>query len=79
MLPSDWKAMPKVGSGVHEIRIRTGDEHRVFYVAKYEDAVYVLHAFRKKTQKTAARDIELGKNRLKQVVTDRSQKKGGRK
>jgi phage-related protein len=48
-------------------------------VAKYEEAVYVLHAFQKKTQKTSTRDLELGKNRLKQVVVERSQKKGDRK
>jgi phage-related protein len=79
LMPSDWKAMPKVGPGVVEIRIRTDEEHRVFYVAKYEEAVYVLHAFQKKTQKTSTRDLELGKNRLKQVVVERSQKKGDRK
>ena len=47
--PSDWKPMSDVGAGVREIRIRTGVVHRVLYVAKFEEAVYVLHSFQKKT------------------------------
>jgi phage-related protein len=43
--PNDWKPMPSVGLGVQEIRVRTGGEHRVFYIAKLAEAVYVLHAF----------------------------------
>ena len=53
--PSDWKPMSSVGTGVQEIRIRTGREHRVFYIAKFEEGIYVLHAFEKKTRKTATR------------------------
>ncbi|NOT57996.1 MAG: type II toxin-antitoxin system RelE/ParE family toxin, partial [Deltaproteobacteria bacterium] len=45
--PNDFKPMPTIGSGVHEIRVRTEVEHRVFYVAKFDEAVYVLHAFQK--------------------------------
>ena len=63
--PSDWKPMPTVGPGVRELRIRSGREHRVFYVAKFEEAVYVLHAFEKKSQKTPRDDIELGRRRYK--------------
>ena len=44
LTPSDWKPMGTVGAGVYEIRVHTDREHRVFYVAKYEDAVFVLHA-----------------------------------
>ena len=47
LMPDDWKPMSTVGSGVYEIRIHTGLEHRVFYVAKYEDGIYVIHAFEK--------------------------------
>ena len=43
--PNDWKPMSSVGLGVQEIRIRTGAEHRVLYVAKFAEAVYVLHEF----------------------------------
>src|SRR5262245_41453501 len=46
--PSDWKPMTAVGPGVREIRIHTGREHRVIYIAKFDDGVYVLHAFEKK-------------------------------
>ena len=49
--PNDWKAMAGIGSGVREIRIHTGLEHRVFYAATFEEAVYVLHAFEKRTQR----------------------------
>ena len=65
--PDDYRPMPTVGSGVIEIRIRGAREHRVFYVANVGDAVFVLHAFEKKTQKTAKRDLDLGKERLKEV------------
>lgn len=51
-MPHDWKPMGAVGPGVNEIRVHTGREHRVFYVAKFADAVYVLHAFEKKGQRT---------------------------
>jgi phage-related protein len=56
---------------VMEIRIRTGVEHRVFYTARLDDAVYVLHAFEKKGQKTPKRDIELGRARLAEALAQR--------
>jgi phage-related protein len=59
--------MKTVGSGVREIRIRVLGEWRVIYVAKFADAVYVLHAFQKKTQKTRRKDIEIARRRYKQV------------
>jgi phage-related protein len=71
LLPTDWKAMSSIGSGVMEIRIRTGVEHRVFYTARLDDAVYVLHAFEKKGQKTPRRDMELGRARLSEVLAQR--------
>jgi phage-related protein len=62
--PADWKPMPGVGPGACEIRIRdAAGAFRVVYVAKFADAVYVLHAFQKKTQKTAPRDLELARKR----------------
>jgi len=69
--PNDWKPMPTVGIGVREIRINTGLEHRVFYVAKFGEAVYVLHAFRKKTQRTPQRDVALARQRLGELMTRR--------
>lgn len=53
--------MPSVGPGAIEIRIHKPHEHRVIYVAKFEDAVYVLHAFEKKTQKTPEKDLNLAR------------------
>lgn len=73
--PSDGKPMTSVGPGVIEIRIHTEAEHRVFYVARFEEAVYVLHAFEKKSQKTAKRDIELGRARLAEVHELRKRRK----
>jgi len=69
--PSDWKPMSSVGAGVEEIRVRTGREHRVFYVAKFEEAVYVLHAFEKKTRKTPKPDLDLARSRLQELVRTR--------
>ena len=46
--PADFKPMPSIGSGVFEMRVHTRTEHRLVYVAKYEEAVYVLHAFEKR-------------------------------
>ncbi len=66
--PSDWKPMATIGAGVREIRIR--DEagiFRVIYVAHIGDAVYVLHAFQKKTPQTAKKDLELAASRLRQI------------
>ncbi len=66
--PDDWKPMTTVGPGVQEIRIKCEDgAFRVFYVANRPDAIYVLHAFRKTTQKTEKRDIDLAKARLKSL------------
>ena len=69
--PSDWKPMSSVGAGVEEIRVRTGREHRVFCVAKFEEAVYVLHAFEKKTRKTPKPDLDLARSRLQELVRTR--------
>lgn len=63
--------MARVGTGVLEIRIHSAQEHRVFYIARFADGVYVLHAFEKRSRKTAARDIELGRLRLAEVVRSR--------
>lgn len=67
MEPDDWRPMPSVGPGVIEVRLHEPMEHRVFYIAKFAEAIYVLHAFEKKTQKTAQRDVDLGRDRLKEL------------
>ena len=62
--PDDFKPMPAVGKGVEEIRVTDeSGAYRVIYVARRSEAVYVLHAFQKKTQATSRRDIELAKKR----------------
>jgi phage-related protein len=66
--PSDFKSMSVVGAGVQEIRIRTEDAYRIFYIARFEEAVYVFHAFQKKTQKTTKLDIEIGQKRYQQML-----------
>ena len=67
--PDNWKPMPTVGSGVQEIRIRDeSGAYRIFYVAKFEEAVYMLHVFEKRSQKTARTDIELGKSRYADLL-----------
>lgn len=71
LLPADWKPMASVGHGVGEIRIHSGVEHRVFYGAKFEEAIYVLHAFEKRTRQTRQADLELARKRLADVVRAR--------
>jgi phage-related protein len=68
---SDWKPMKEVGAGVREIRIHVLGEWRVLYVAKFAEAIYVLHAFQKKTQKTKREDIELARTRYR-LIGDQS-------
>lgn len=63
--------MTAVGSGVMELRIRTGVEHRVFFVARFEEAVYVLHAFEKKSRRTSKRDLDLARARLPSLLARR--------
>jgi phage-related protein len=65
--PSDWKPMQIVGVGVKEIRIHILGEWRVIYVAKHHESVYVLHAFQKKTKKTSKQEIDLARQRYKQI------------
>lgn len=66
--PDDWKPMTSIGGSVAEIRMRdAAGAFRVVYVARFEEAVYVLHAFQKKSQRTAKADIDLAKARLKEL------------
>ena len=63
--PQDWKPMSSVGPGVREIRVHAEGEYRVVYLASIGTAVYVLHAFGKKSQRTPKADIELAQQRLR--------------
>lgn len=72
--PNDWKPLPSVGPGVREIRVHIDGEYRIFYVAKFAEAVYILHAFEKRTRKTRQADIELAKKYSSEVTRLRLQK-----
>ena len=68
--PDDSKPMPTVGPGACEIRVRDASgAFRVIYVAKFEDAIYVLHAFQKQTRKTAREDIYLAVRRYRDALS----------
>jgi len=67
LAPTDWKPMKQVGPGAMEIRIHVLGEWRVIYVAKFAAAVYVLHAFEKKTRRTRREDIELARKRYREI------------
>ncbi len=69
--PLDWKPMPGRGAGVREIRIHTALEHRVCYVAKFGEAIYVFHAFEKRTRKIPKRDVELARQRYQALMAQR--------
>jgi len=69
--PADWKPISIIGAGVIELRIHVGGEYRVMYVAKFTEAVYVLHTFAKKSQKTSKLELELTKQRYKQLLKER--------
>ena len=71
----DWKPMPSVGLGVNEIRVRDGTGiYRLIYVAKFTEAVCVLHVFQKKAQKTPKADIDLARTRFRELIRERKQR-----
>jgi phage-related protein len=69
--PNDWKPMATVGAGVQEIRIHTEKEHRVCYVARFLEGIYVLHAFEKRTKRTSRADIDLARTRYRELLEHR--------
>jgi len=68
LMPSDYRVVKSVGPGVYEIRIHTRLEHRVLYVARMTEAVYVLHAFEKRTRQTRQTDVILAKRRFAEML-----------
>lgn len=66
--PYDWKPMLGIGNGVKEIRIHEENEYRILYLAKFEEAVYVLHTFVKKTQQTPNKEIDMAKKRYAEIL-----------
>ncbi len=69
--PRDWKPMSSIGAGVNELRVHVGGAFRVIYVAKFAEAMYVLHAFLKKSQRTARLDMELARSRFASLMNER--------
>jgi phage-related protein len=69
--PDDWKPMTGIGLGVREIRVREQDgAFRVIYITKFADAIYVLHCFQKKTQRTAKSDLDLASARYRELLKE---------
>lgn len=71
-LPTDWKPMRGIGTGVMEIRVHRPGEFRVLYVARFTEAIYVLHAFGKRSQKTPKPDLALAQRRYAQMLVLRT-------
>jgi phage-related protein len=65
--PRNWKPLSTVGPGVREIRIAVGRHFRVVYVTQFEEAIYVLHAFEKKSRQTSQRDVDIARQRLAEL------------
>lgn len=65
--PNNWKTMSIVGPGAMEIRISQQGQYRVIFVAKFPEAVYVLHVFQKKTQKTSKYDLNRARDAYAQI------------
>ena len=79
LMPEDWKPMDTVGPGTYEVRVKASQpypsEYRVFFVAKFEEAVYVLHAFEKKSRKTPRHHVELGRARYAEMIAERNERR----
>jgi phage-related protein len=75
MMPSAWKPMGTIGPGVNEIRIHTQAEHRILYLARLPEAIYVLHAFEKRTRQIPRTETELARTRLAELMRVRSKRK----
>ncbi len=74
--PTDWKPFDSVGAGTREIRIRdVSGTYRVMYVAKFEEAIYVLHCFQKKTQATSKQDQAIAAARYRAVARARKERR----
>lgn len=70
--PDDWKPFRTVGVGVREVRVKDTDGiYRAMYVAKFEESVYVLHCFQKKTEATSQPDVQLARKRFRELIQER--------
>jgi phage-related protein len=71
--PDDWRPMQTIGAGTREIRIHDPHEHQVIYVAQFPEAVFVLHAFEKKTRRTRQHDIDIARAAYAEVEAKRQE------
>jgi phage-related protein len=69
--PHNWKPMPTVGPGVEEIRVHANGAFRLLYIAKFREAVYVLYAFEKKTERTSPLDLAVARVRYRALTRSR--------
>ena len=69
--PAEYKAMASVGIGVFEIRVCADGAFRVIYAAKFAEAIYVFHAFQKKSRKASKHAIRLARNRYRTMLKER--------
>ncbi len=74
--PLDWRPMQSIGPGAIEIRLHKPHEHRVIYVARYAEGVYVLNAFEKKTQGTPQREIGTARKNYAEMEKKHAQIQG---
>jgi len=70
--PDDWKPMQSIAPGVREVRVHADGEHRIIYIARFEEGVYILHAFQKKSQKTTKKDLDIARARFREVIQQRN-------
>jgi phage-related protein len=81
--PEDWKPLAQVGPGARELRVRSFEggtvQHRVVYVAKFPEAVYVLHAFEKRTEKTPPHHLQVATSRYRELLRRRQALKASKK
>lgn len=74
-----WKGL---GPHVYEVAVHAGDAYRAVYTVQFKEAVYVLHAFQKKSKsgiKTPQREVELIRRRLQAAAADHKERYGGAK
>ena len=69
--PADWKPMTGIGQGIKEIRIHAENEYRILYLTKFQEAIYVLHTFVKKTQQTSQKELNIGRKRYIEMLQHR--------
>jgi len=67
--PLDWKPFASLGTGLKEIRLHDNGQYRVIYLAAFKNSVVVLHAFQKKSQKTAKKDVKAVQRALKELIS----------